>query len=108
LTKTEAFIIYKEKRLIAAMDELRNFDRTAEVKPKLILGKSSARRAVRIAEKIVRIQVAIPKKFPRLAVQIVASGLGGEINNTAGETAILRRKIIGGDFKLLQRILGRN
>ena len=83
------FIQHEEKRPISPVINLRNENRPAGARAKLVALKARQRPAGPVGEKIVGIEKTVAQELKYAAVQIVCSGFRDQRHHTAATTPVL-------------------
>src|ERR1700676_1602855 len=85
--------------------EVRNRRGSADRAAKMVLRKGGSGYAGGVIEKSVGIENLVTEELVEGSVILVAAGLGGKVDDAAGETSELGRQVVGLNFKFLNGIL---
>ena len=83
-------------------------DRAAHVGTPLVLDERRCPDAAGVVEEGVGIENLVPQEFVGGTVELVAAGLRGHVDDTAGKPSELRTEVVGLDLEFLHSVLGRD
>ena len=83
-------------------------DRAADIGAPLVLDERRCPDAAGVVEEGVGIKNLVPQELVGRAMELVAAGLRGHVDDTAGEPSKLRTEVVGLDLEFLHGVLGRD
>ncbi len=97
----ESFPGEQEERLV--LDH-----RSADVRAVLVLNEGRPRDAGAVAEEVVGVERPVAQEFVEIAVDLVGTGLGGQVDDASGKAAELGAYIVRHDPEFLDSVGGRH